>query len=164
MRLFTIALPLDLLAVGQVVSRAAWPAHITLIGNFRASDDAEIETAVSRFAAATPTFRVVVEEEAWFGPDRTVLVDLVEVSLLRSLHAQLLTELESKIPELEMLLPLHTRDGYWPHRTVTAGPRPSRGDVLTAARVSLAELDPPGRPGVAVVLGIWPLQGVPQRA
>jgi hypothetical protein len=163
MRIFSVQLPLVPLTVGQVVDRAAWPAHITLIGNFRAHDGDAVEATVGRFAARTPPVRVAVEDEAWFGPDRTVLVDLVEVPLLRALHAQLLDELEAEVDGLELILPSHTRDGYWPHRTVTAGPRPSREDVLDAWRVSLAELDPPGRPGVAVILGTWPLEGTRQQ-
>jgi hypothetical protein len=159
MRTFTVQLPLDPLAVGQVFDRAAWPAHITLIGNFRAHDSDAIEATVGRFAAATPPVRVAVEDEAWFGPDRTTLVDLVEVPLLRALHSQLLGELEAEVNGLELILPGHSRDGYWPHRTVTAGPRPSREDVLEAGSVSFAELDPPDRPGIAVILGTWPLQG-----
>lgn len=159
MRTFSIQLPLVPLTVGQVVDRSAWPAHITVIGNFLAPDDAPIGAVVARFASATPRVRTVVGEEAWFGPDGTVLVDLVEVPLLRSLHSRLLDDLEAAVDGLELLLPDHTREGYWPHRTVTAGPRPSRGDVLDAPIVSFAELDPPGRPGLADVLGVWPLSG-----
>lgn len=164
MRTFTIALPLVPLAVGQIVDRAAWPAHITLIGNFRTQDADAIEPTVSQFAAATLPVRVAVEGEAWFGPGRTVLVDLVEIPLLRALHARLLGELEKEVPGLEVIVPLHARDGYWPHRTVTAGPRPSRGDVLEAGQVSLAELNPSRRPGIAVILGVWPLEGARRQA
>ena len=160
MRTFTIQLPLMGLTVGQVVDRAAWPAHITLIGNFRASDAAAISAAVERFAADTPPIRTVVGEEAWFGPEHTVLVDLVEVPLLRTLHARLLDDLETHVDGLEMLLPDHTRAGYRPHRTVTTGPRPVRGDVLEAGRIAFAELDPPGRPGLADILGVRHLAGL----
>ncbi len=159
MRTFTIQLPLEVLTIGQRVDRAAWPAHITLIGDFLAPDAAPVEAVVSRFAAATPPIRAAVGAEAWFGPDRTVRVDLVEVPLLRSLHARLLGELEEAVDGLQMLLPDHTRDGYRPHRTVTAGLRPARGDVLAAPFVALAELDPPGRPGVADILDVRPLEG-----
>lgn len=159
MRTFTVQLPLEPLAVGQVVDRAAWPPHITLIGNFLAHDDDTIAAAVERFAATTPPVSATVESEAWFEPHGSVLVDLVEVPVLRGLHVRLLDELEAAVEGLELTLPDHTRDGYWPHRTVTAGPRPSRGDVLEARRVAFAELDPPGRPGIAVVLGSWPLTG-----
>lgn len=159
MRTFTVQLPLTPLTIGQVVDRAAWPAHVTLIGNFLAHDLGAVEAAVERFAATTPLLRVAVEDEAWFGPDRTVLVDLVEVPLLRALHGQLLGELEAEVDGLELLLPDHTRDGYRPHRTVATGPRPTRGQVLDASVVALAELDPPGRPGVAEILGSWPLEG-----
>ena len=164
MRTFSIQLPLVPLTEGQVVDRAAWPAHITLIGNFRADDADATKATIDDFAGITSSVRVAVEHEAWFGPDRTVLVDLLDVPLLRALHTELLRNLEAKIPKFDTLLPLHTRDGYWPHRTVTAGLRPAHGDVLEAARVSLAELDPPGRTGLAVILGIWPLKGSEQRA
>jgi hypothetical protein len=163
MRTFSIQLPLMPLTVGQVVDRSAWPPHITVIGNFRAGGSTAVEAAVARFAATTPPIRTAVEDEAWFGPDGTVLVDRVEVPLLRSLHSRLLDELEAHVDGLEMLLPDHTREGYWPHRTVTAGPRPVRGDVLEAGRVALAELDPPGRPGLADILGVWPLEGARQQ-
>lgn len=157
MRTFTIQLPLVPLATGQVIDRAAWTAHITLVGNFRAHDDAAIVEVVDRFAARTPALQVAVEQEAWFGPDRTTLVDLVEVPLLRALHAELLGDLELEVPGLEMILPLHSREGYWPHRTVNAGPRPSPGDVVSVEQIALAELEPAGRPGEAVILGIWAL-------
>jgi hypothetical protein len=163
MRTFSVQLPLVPLTVGQTVDRSAWPAHITLIGNFRAPSADAVEAVLARFAAATPPVRAAVEDEAWFGPEQTVQVDRLEVPLLRSLHSRLLDELEAAVEGLEMILPDHTRDGYRPHRTVTAGPRPGRGDVLEARVVSFAELDPPGRPGDADILGIRPLEGVRQR-
>lgn len=164
MPMFTVNLPLVPLAVGDTVDRHAWVPHVTLIGNFLAPGPGAAAEVVRAFAARTAPIRFEVGEEAWFGPDRTVLVDLVEVPLLRRLHTRLLGELEAGVDGLEMLLPHHTREEYRPHRTVTAGPRPSRGDVLEADSVALVELDPPGRPGVAVVLGSWPLQGARQQA
>ena len=160
MPLLTVNLPLVPLAVGEVVDRHAWVPHVTLIGNFVAPDAEAAMGVVQRFAIGTPPISFEVGEEAWFGPEGTVLVDLVEVPRLRSLHSALLGELKASIDGLEILLPHHTRDGYRPHRTVTADPRPSPGDVLEAATVALVELDPPGRRGLAVVLGIWPLAGV----
>ncbi len=159
MPMYCVLLPLVPLAVGEAVERHAWVAHVTLVGNFVAPDAAAATDAVRAFAGRIAPIPFEVGEEAWFGPEQSVLVDLVEVPLLRSLHTELLDELEAAVNELRVIDPHHTRDGYRPHRTVTAGPRPSRGDTLEASTVALVKLDPPGRAGLAVVLGIWPLEG-----
>ncbi|WP_375406344.1 2'-5' RNA ligase family protein, partial [uncultured Amnibacterium sp.] len=156
---YSIGLPLVPLGVGDVVDRSAWVPHVTLIGNFLLPEGAA-DTAIAvlrRFAAEVPAISIRVEGEARFGPDGSVLVDLVEAPLLRDLHGRLLSALEAAIDGLEMLLPTHTREGYHPHRTVTAGARPARGDVLTATDVILSEVEPDGWPGSAVVLAAWQL-------
>jgi lincosamide nucleotidyltransferase A/C/D/E len=159
----TVNLPLVPLAVGDVVDRSAWVPHVTLIGNFRVPDGAgDIAAAVLRhLAAATGPARAVLTDEAWFGPDASVLVDLLEAPRLHELHRALLDALESTIDGFTMLLPTHTRDGYRPHRTVAAGPRPRPGDGIEAGAVALVELEPEGRPGMAVVLAAFELGGGP---
>lgn len=156
---YCVVLPLVPLAVGDAIDRRAWAPHVTLVGTFVAPDADAATAVLQRSAARVPPIGFVVGEEAWFGPDRSILVDLVEGPLLPSLHAQLLDGLEAAVDGMELIDPHHTRDGYRAHRTVTAGARPTRGDVLEATTVALVELDPPGRRGIAAVLGIWPLGG-----
>lgn len=159
MRTCCVVLPLEPLEVGDVVVRAAWPAHVTLVGNAVLADGAtDTAAAVLRaFAAATAPLSGVVGEEAWFEPAASVRVDLVDGPALHVAHAALLTAFEQQVEGYALLLPTHGRDGYRPHRTVTAGARPAPGDVLELPEALLVELDPPGMLGRALVLARWPL-------
>lgn len=159
MTLCTVNLPLVPLAVGDVVDRSDWVPHVTLIGNTRMPAGAEDTAAavLRHVAAAAAPVRAAVVEEAWFGPDGSVRVDLLEEPRLRALHTVLLDALQAAIDGFEMLLPTHAREGYRPHRTVVAGPRPRPGDVIEAGSVALVELEPEGRPGTAVVLAAFEL-------
>ncbi|WP_147392052.1 nucleotidyltransferase domain-containing protein [Amnibacterium setariae] len=161
MRTCCVVLPLEPLEVGDVVDRAAWPAHVTLVGNAVLTDGAtDTAAAVLRaFAAATPPLSGVVAEEAWFEPAASVRVDLVDAPALHVAHTALLTAFERHVEGYALLLPTHGRAGYRPHRTVTAGARPAPGDVLAFPEALLVELDPPGMPGRALILARWPLGG-----
>lgn len=161
MRTITVSVPLVPLRVGDVVDRRAWVPHITLMGNMRIPDGGtDTASAVLRAVArAVPAPRVVVGAEALFGPDRTILVDLVDAPELESAHRVLLDALEQHVEGLQILQPTHTRSGYRSHRTVVSGPRPSRGDVLTPTTAMLVELDREGSPGTAVVLARFELGG-----
>ncbi|TDS75714.1 2'-5' RNA ligase family protein [Amnibacterium kyonggiense] len=156
----TVNLPLVPLTTGDEVVRDRWVPHITLIGNAEATAPDAAVPVVAAFAGRTSAIRAAVGAEAWFGPDGTVLVDELDATALRPLHDELLGELEAAVADFRPLLPRHTRDGWRPHRTVVAGPRPVAGDVLEATTIGLFELDPPGRLGIAVALGVWPLAGV----
>lgn len=159
MRTLCVVLPLVPLAVGDVVDRAAWVPHVTLVGNIRVPD-AALDTAVAvlrAVAGAGPPPAVVVGDEAWFEPNGSVLVDLVEAAELRPAHDRLLGALERHVDGLEIVAPAFSREGYRPHRTVTAGPRPVRGEVLEVSTAVLVELESAGRPGTAVVLAAFAL-------
>ncbi|MGT2424697.1 nucleotidyltransferase domain-containing protein [Amnibacterium kyonggiense] len=161
MRRCCVVLPLEPLEVGDVVVRAAWPAHVTVVGDVLMAD-AATDAAVAvlrRFAASTPPLSGVIGGEARFEPAASVLVDLVESPDLHAVHAGLLDAFEAHVEGLTPVLPAHTRAGYRPHRTVTTGPRPVRGDRLTFPTAVLSELEPPGMPGRAVVLARWDLGG-----
>jgi hypothetical protein len=154
MRTCCVVLPLEPLDTGDVVDRAEWPAHVTLVGNALLADGAiDAADAVLRsFAASTAPLSGVVGEEAWFEPAASVRVDLVDSPELHVAHDAVLTALEEQVEGYALLLPTHGRAGYRPHRTVTAGERPARGDLLAFPEALLVELDPPGMPGRAVII------------
>ncbi|WP_375388108.1 nucleotidyltransferase domain-containing protein [uncultured Amnibacterium sp.] len=157
-----IALPLVPLRVGDVVQRAAWVPHVTLVGNLRLPQGGEDVAAelLRRAVGAAPRLEMVVGEEAWFGSDGSVRVDLVEAPAVVSLHRRLLASLAG-VDGFALVEPAHAGDGYRPHRTVVAGPRPARGDLLEASTAVLVELDPAGRPGTAVVLAVAEVGAAP---
>ncbi len=145
-----MTIPLDAIPVGARVDRRRWPLHITLVGNFTTSADLDDLVSVLReVAARTPSFEMQVLEEAWFAPDRPVLVDLVERPVLAALHGRLLDAIR-RVAEVEPLVPEHLGPGYRPHATVTA-------DARVRGRVSVASIAPgpsgPAGRGEAAALG-----------
>lgn len=96
-------------------------------------------------------------EEARFGPDESVLVDLVESPRLRPAHDQLLGAFAAEVDGLKVSEPAYAGGGYRPHRTVTGAPRPAPGDELHAPTIAMVELDPPGLPWTGVVLAQYDL-------
>ena len=161
MRACCVVLPLVPLAVGDVVERAAWPAHVTLVGNAHLADGATDTAAavLHGFAAAIAPLTGVVDGEGRFGPDASVVVDLLGSPALLVAHRDLLDALERHVEGFALDEPHHARDGYRPHRTVTPGSRPALGSTVRLLEALLVELEPEDLADQALVLARWPLGG-----
>jgi hypothetical protein len=149
-REWAVVLPLGPLRVGEVIVRSDWPLHVTLVSNVRTSAPLEqVVAAFERLAVETSPQQVVVTDEAWFGADGTVLVDLVEGPSLLAAHRHALGVLEQQVAAVPVQ-PAAQRDGYRPHVTVSSAGRALRGSVLTLGTIALAEIEPVGGPGTAI--------------
>ena len=151
MRQYTINLPLAPLRVGQLVGRSAWPLHVTLVGNFRLPAHRQdlLLDVVHRWAAASQPLLGTVRGEAVFGPDGDVHVDLVDPEDLAGPHRALATLVRDEVGGEP--LTANWFGGFRPHVSRTAAGRAAPGR-LRLPTVAVAELDPEGVPGTAVVL------------
>ena len=152
---FCVALPLEPLEVGRRFERAAWPLHVTLVGNFGLDDLLDpLLDSVRSWSADRAPFEVHVEGEALFGPGRDLPVDLVRPGDLTGAHAVLarrLRDLGARPAE-----PDHWFDGYRPHVTRRAFGRARPGPLPLPTAV-VAEIGPDGDDGVALVVGAFEL-------
>jgi lincosamide nucleotidyltransferase A/C/D/E len=156
-RVFAVVLPLGPLRVGERIDRTAWPPHVTLVADVQSSGGFDVVLAVVREAARRiPVQVTTVQEEAWFGPDGDVLVDLVAPDGLQQAHEVLLGALEAHAG-VRPVVPAFHRDGYRPHVTASPVGRPRLGERLTLATAALVEIGPDGRSHLAVPVAVFDL-------
>lgn len=137
---YAVVLALAPLRVGERVDRAGWPLHVTLVSNFTSPAGSDLLVGVLREAARVlPPLSGVVGDEAWFGPDRDVLVDLVDSADLARAHGRLLDALERHAAAAP-IVPAYHRGGYQAHVTVTGSARPARGARLRFGTLALVEV------------------------
>lgn len=118
--LVVVALP-ESLTVGTTFSRRAWPAHVTLASNFVVDLPREEVAGVLRdvFVGTAP-LAVKFGDEAWFGPDHDIAVQLVESEQVSVLHERVADALEA-LPGFAAAEPAYWRAGYRPHMTHVPG-------------------------------------------
>ncbi|MET1034618.1 MAG: 2'-5' RNA ligase family protein [Arthrobacter sp.] len=139
---------------GAVFERATWPLHATLLRFDSREGAGTVASRVGPALAAVRSFAAEVGAEAGFGRDGSVPVSLLDAdSGLARLHGELLDALEghATLPGRQ-----HTRAGYRPHVSHTAG-RPRPGDRLLVDHVALVDMRPDGDPARRRVAAVWPL-------
>ncbi|TQM28364.1 2'-5' RNA ligase superfamily protein [Microbacterium kyungheense] len=115
-----VALPAPL-AVGERVSRRAWPAHVTLASNFVVEGTADaVVSAVRRVCAGERPLKLRFGDAAWFGPRQDIAVQLVDSARILALHARLADSLEA-LDGFAPDGPGYWREGYRPHMTHVPG-------------------------------------------
>lgn len=138
MRLLALVLPLGPLPVGTPFLRRTWPAHLTVLSNFRTDlDDHAVEEAVAPVLASREPVRARIGEEAWFGPEHDVRVQLAESPAAADLHAALLGTIR---PVAEFENPRAQGPGFRPHVTVVPGVDLAEGARLLLSEIALAEM------------------------
>ncbi|MFB0834786.1 2'-5' RNA ligase family protein [Arthrobacter halodurans] len=142
------------LAEGAVFERSAWPLHATLLRFDTREGAGTVASRVGPALAGVGSFAAEVGAEAGFGRDGGVPVSLLDPdSGLASLHGELL---EAFVGHATLPGAQHTRSGYRPHVSHTAG-RPRRGDRLLVDHVALIDMRPDGDPSRRRVAAVWPL-------
>lgn len=139
--------PLD---AGVTISRAAWPAHITLASAFITS--APIERIIGAVESADPLAEPVIARfgtSALFGPNRDVPVLVVQSAQATAVHGRLTDELGT-LSGFTPEEPAYWGDGYRPHLTLGASVTAVEGESRSANFVAIAELDESGAKVVAV--------------
>ncbi|MBD3940910.1 2'-5' RNA ligase family protein [Microbacterium sp. NEAU-LLC] len=115
-----VALP-EPLSVAAMISRRAWPAHVTLASNFVVDGGPETVTrAVADCCVDEPPLRLRFAEQAWFGPRHDIAVQLVESAQIIALHERLAVALEA-LAGFGAETPEYWREGYRPHVTHVPG-------------------------------------------
>lgn len=111
-----VALP-EPLAVGRLISRRAWPAHVTLASNFVVGVPRDaVLGIVGDVCAHEPPLMLRFGAAALFGPGKDVAVQLVESAQILALHERLADTLES-LEGFAADAPAYWREGYRPHMT-----------------------------------------------
>jgi hypothetical protein len=130
----------DPLPLGATIDRAQWPAHVTLVSNFRAVASAE---AVAEAVRAADPLREPLAVElgalAFFGPGGDVLVRLVHSAPAERAHARLAERIE-RLPGFAEEEPAYWRAGYRPHLTLGPHISAAEGERRIAARIAVAEI------------------------
>jgi hypothetical protein len=123
-------------------TRHEWPLHMTLVPWFSVGDDEELEVGLSEVAGKFSSFKVVVGEEAMFGPYGDVLVNVIanhEADL--PLHLALVEMLKAN--KAEYFNDRWVGLGHRAHITHHTQERCHEGDELLVDDFHLVRLTPP---------------------
>lgn len=141
---------------GTSFSRRAWPAHVTLAGNFVVEASlSDVSDAVRRAGLPGAELGVRFGDMADFGPERDIRVRLVTTDEVTSLHHRLADELDS-LPGFAADDPAHRRAGYRAHMTLSPLVAADADGSRVVRSIALVELDH----DVATVVTAWDLRGV----
>lgn len=140
--IYCVAGLFEAIEVGATFQRSAWPAHLTLVGNFALT----VKDPLGTIAAAIRDANVlgdpldcVLGERAIFGSDQNVPVLLVKTPEVRTIHERLVHRLEA-IAGLIPIEPELWRTGYRPHVTLGRLVSAEPGEVRTVVQLALARL------------------------
>jgi 2'-5' RNA ligase len=138
---------------GASFSRRAWPAHVTLAGNFVVDASLlDVVEAVRRARLPGSELRVSFGDVTSFGPRCDIPVRLVTTDEITSLHHRLADELDS-LPGFAADEPAHRRTGYRAHMTLTPSISVDAHESRVFRSIALLELDT----DVATVAMAWDL-------
>ena len=158
MREFTVNLPLQHVALDELIDRAAWVPHVTIQSNVTTdADPVAVVEAVRAALEGVGAIRALVGEEARFGPDGSFLVNLVEASALRAMHDVVHERLRQEAGAVS-INPAADGDGFNAHVTATPRGRAREGDEITLNQVLVAEIGPGGNRSIAMPLATFILQ------
>jgi hypothetical protein len=134
--LHAVVCPLERLRVDVAFPRRDWPLHVTLLGNFVwDGTDAELVRRVDGVIGGGEPIDAVVGDDAMFGADRSIPVNLIvphpEVA---ALHEALIDE------RMAFVDPQYLRGGYQPHITHFPSGRRHEGDRVRLEQVVLARM------------------------
>lgn len=150
---YMVAAMLAPLPEGSRVDRAAWPAHVTVVGNFRTT--AGPGEVLDRVASARLTERplaLTLGDHALFGRDADIPVLLVDSDELPRLHDRAASALRD-LPGFAADEPAHWGGGYRPHLTRAPGVTATTGERHTVASLVVAHLSTT----TATIIATWDL-------
>ena len=119
-----------------------WPLHVTLVGNFNTEtpEDSLIEMLTTRVEKIEP-FNVRVGEEALFGPNNNILVNILDVNKeIMNLHKNLKELLDSNDTVYDS--PQYVGKNYKPHATVQKVDRVHQNEIVRINSLSLVDMEP----------------------
>ena len=133
-----LVLPLTPPALDATFHRSRWTAHLTVLSNFTTSlmPGDVLDRLKPAIRSAEPV-RGIVGEDAQFGPDGSVRVQLIHSPAAEALHTILVDALH-EVVTLEA--PGFARTGFRPHVTVGREHELRPGDSLTLPEITLADL------------------------
>ncbi len=146
---YTVNCAVEALVEGDAFARSEWPLHVTVVGTFDWDEtQALLIERVGAGIVGHAAFELVVGEEAMFGADHSVRVNLTVPSpRLDALHRSLLDD------RMRFLEPQFLREGFAGHITHFPAGHPTPGDRVLIDQVAVAELAGPR----ATVRKVWTL-------
>jgi hypothetical protein len=139
----------------EVIDRSHWPAHITVVSNFRAdlSGIPAISHAVRATATRLPPFEVVLGPTALFGTEGDVPVLLAEHAFLHQLHESI-GDAVAGTRCFQADHPAFWGSGYRPHATLGPSVGLSDAELLRITHLVVVSLQTTtGRPITTAALG-----------
>ncbi len=139
---YMVAAMLSPLLAGSRVDRAAWPAHVTVVGNFRTTaGPAEVVERVTVARATERPVEFTLGDRALFGPKADIPVLLVESDQLATLHDRLASAVRA-LPDFAPDVPAHWGEGYRPHLTLAPGVTAETGERHAVTSLVVMSLSP----------------------
>lgn len=137
---FMVAALLDPIAAGTTFDRTAWPAHVTVLSNFRTSASAaDVASRVVAADLATHPLGFQLGRHALFGANANIPVLLVQSEEFRRLHERAAGAI-ADLPGLAEDEPAHWGAGYRAHLTLAPGVSAATGDHREAASLAVVQL------------------------
>ena len=130
------------LSEGDKVSRRKYPLHVTVVPWFKLGSAIKenLFTSISKVTKETKPFQFSVEDEALFGPENDVPVNLVAKNEdLTKLHLKLAYKIEASGAIIESN---YAKDLYRPHISHTGALRTQPGDTYLLDDLALLQLLP----------------------
>jgi hypothetical protein len=141
---------------GLVFESSRWPLHITLARFDSREPLKDLAERIGPPLASGVGYPVTIGGDDRFGRNGRVQVSLVVPDArLQSLHEALLDALG---PGVHLLSPHHSRGGFRPHISHTAG-RLHPGDTVGIRQACLVDMRPGGEHRHREVLRVWPETG-----
>lgn len=141
--------------IGSEFSSSDWPLHCTIAGVFALDFTDDVCQELSELVRARKPFQSSTTEVAWFGPEKTVKVRLVEMTdELYELHDNIVTFIYEHGGEFNE--PLFLRDKFAPHVTMR-GDVPRSGEVVSFSQLALIDMFPDADHTRRRVIALMPL-------
>lgn len=139
MNKFGLATILENFEVGYQFSPDNIPLHLTHIDSFQTELNAfQLEDLLRSTLAEQSPFKVKAVKDAFYGPNKDILVTELEVTpQLQIFHALLMDMLDSAGAVLKN--PQFHREGFSPHISAYDTRRIKIGDTITIDHISFAE-------------------------
>jgi len=138
-------------------SGSLWPLHTTLLDMFILGGPLQALTkGLTDLASLTAPFDVIADKDAFFGPNRDVLVTLLRPSeAMTNIHEALLQSLQELSPTFDH--PEYVGTGFVPHATVQKDDRLGVGQAYTIQDFSLVDMYPNNDISRRAILATLPL-------
>lgn len=131
---------LEPLNTEQEFASENWPLHCTIAGVFALDWSEKLRQELDEIISRHNSFQSIAMDEAWFGPDRSIEVRLLEMtSKLYGLHDDVVSFVERHGDKFKE--PRFLRQDFHPHVTMQNN-KPENGESVLFHNLSLIDMSP----------------------